>query len=341
MGIEILALLGFVLAAYAVVANDAIQTLGTFLGSNSHRPWWIIWLYGASILVAVMLYGYYTGATDIAFGRLNRIPFPETGIQWWHVVPPIALVILTRYGIPVSTTFLVLTLFAITGGASTEGLMEKLLLKSGMGYVVAFAVGGLIYLAVARMYENYLERTKDKQVNPLWHVAQWGATAFLWANWLMQDLANIFVYLPRTTTIMEDGSVQVSFSPQMLIFATAVVLVLLAYIFWRRGGKIQKIVLRKTHTTDVRAGTVIDLMFGIILFFFKEVNDIPMSTTWVFLGLLGGRELAIAYMTELKTWKKARRDVFADMGRAFFGLIISIGLAMLLPFIATGDFPVF
>ena len=31
---------GFVLASYSIVGNDAIQTLGTLLSSNAHRPWW-------------------------------------------------------------------------------------------------------------------------------------------------------------------------------------------------------------------------------------------------------------------------------------------------------------
>jgi len=30
---------GFGFAAYSAVANDSIQTLGTFLSSNGHRPW--------------------------------------------------------------------------------------------------------------------------------------------------------------------------------------------------------------------------------------------------------------------------------------------------------------
>lgn len=36
---EIYMLIGFALAAYTIVANDSIQTLGTFLASNSKRPW--------------------------------------------------------------------------------------------------------------------------------------------------------------------------------------------------------------------------------------------------------------------------------------------------------------
>jgi len=340
MGIEVFAIIGFCLAAYSVIANDAIQTIGTFISSNAKRPWWVLWLYSASILLAVMLYGYFAGGGDIAFGRLNRIPFPENGIEWWHVIPPMALLILTRYGIPVSTTFLVLTLFAISGGAATEGLLSKLLIKSGMGYMVAFLTGAVIYFVISRSYETYIGRTQDRPLNPVWYVAQWASTAFLWSQWLMQDLANIFVYMPRVTSTV-DGVTTTNFAMPVLVFCTLFMVGVLGYVFWRGGGKIQKIVLRKTHTTDVRAGTIIDLLFGLILFFFKELNDIPMSTTWVFLGLIAGREVAIAYMTSLKTNKKAWKDVYNDAGKAFFGLVISIFLAVLMPFIATGAMPQF
>ena len=73
-----------------------------------------------------MLYGYFGHNGDVAFGRLNKIPFPEGGAQWWHAVPPLALLILTRFRIPVSTTFVVLTLFALSGGAATEGVTVSL-----------------------------------------------------------------------------------------------------------------------------------------------------------------------------------------------------------------------
>ena len=39
-----IALFGFTLAAYSVVGNDSIQTLGTFLTSNEDKPWWVLWL---------------------------------------------------------------------------------------------------------------------------------------------------------------------------------------------------------------------------------------------------------------------------------------------------------
>src|SRR5690606_25070878 len=103
-GIELFAFIGFLLAAYSIVANDAIQTLGTFLSSNARRHWVVLWLYSCSIMAAVMLYAYFNNAGDISYGRLNLIPYPEAGIKWWHALPPLFLLVLTRFGIPVSTT---------------------------------------------------------------------------------------------------------------------------------------------------------------------------------------------------------------------------------------------
>ena len=52
------ALLGFALAAYSVVGNDSIQTLGTFLVSNERRKWWHLWLFAGSIMAVVVTLGY-------------------------------------------------------------------------------------------------------------------------------------------------------------------------------------------------------------------------------------------------------------------------------------------
>lgn len=339
-GIEILAILGFLIASYSVVANDAIQTLGTFLASNAKKPWWVLWLFAATILVAVMLYGFYTQSGDIAFGRLNRLPYPDGGVQWYHVLPPVVLLFLTRFGIPVSTTFLVLTVFALTGGEATEGVLAKMLLKSGMGYVVAMAVGLIVYALISRAWERWISDTKDKEIPVYWTVAQWASTAFLWWQWLAQDFANIFIFLPRTTEVV-NGVTQVTFDATALVIATITMTLLLAYVFKTRGGNIQKIVTAKTNTTDIRAAIVINLMFATILFIFKEVNDVPMSTTWVFLGLIAGRELAISYIASLRPRTEAMRDVLMDMGRLFFGLVVSIALAVFVPWVATGNLVTF
>ena len=392
-GVPLLALIGFSFAAYAIVANDVIQTLGTFLASNAKRPWIVLWAFASSIIVGVMLYGYFGQGGDIAFDRLNSIPYPETGVQWYHVLPPLVLLILTRFGIPVSTTFLVLTIFTLTGGAATAGVLGEMLIKSLLGYLVAFAAGAVLFLIIARIFERWVARSDvDAEHSPpwaipgvaalvcvlvylltsgpnlpdlananwvavgltaaaglgigvatrtfnTWYVLQWLSTGFLWSQWLMQDLANIFVYLPRTTETLPDGTIEVTFSIGLLIFATALMVALHAIIFATRGGEIQKIVLSKTNTTDVRAATIVDFVFGIVLMYFKEINDIPMSTTWVFLGLLAGRELAISLVAGLRQKGEALFDVATDAVRAGLGLIVSVAMALLLPFFAYGEFP--
>ena len=88
---------------------------------------------------------------------------------------------------------------------------------------------------------------------------------------------------------------------------------------------------------------VIMLVLGAILTVmgkWRNPQTIPLKT-WVFLGLLAGRELAIAYVAHLRDKGESVRDVLSDAGRAFLGLIISILLAFLMPFIGTGKLPSF
>ena len=343
-GYEIFALIGFFFAAYAVIANDSIQTLGTFLASNSHRPWWLLWLFAAGIMVAALLFQLFYGGGDIADGKLNKIPYPENGIEWWHALPPLVLIFLTRFGIPVSTTFLVLTVFALSGGAATEGVMSSMLIKSLTGYVVAFAAGAVVWLLISRMWEVWVGRTRDddERLHPLWTVFQWATTGFLWWTWLLQDFANIFVFMPREPVYDADGAITMMvFKPEIIIGGALLMAAMMAYIFKTRGGEIQKIVLSKTHTTDIRAATIVDLIYAVVLFYFKELNDVPMSTTWVFLGLLAGREMAISFVTALRERGAAIMDVSSDAGRALIGLVISVILAVGMPWAATGQMPTF
>jgi hypothetical protein len=232
--VEILMLVGFMLAAYSVVGNDSIQTLGTFLYSNSHRPWWVLWIYSSTIMVGVILYGWFNYNHDPSYSRLNKVygksidvaplqVLVETAkaavaegptqaailqeldefsahlteleatftarpqdldaslrklerllapirkdvadptvpnaqrvavgvvvdgvvelqaqienrrdvskfINWRFLLPPLVLLLLTRYGFPVSTSFLVLITFQ-------PAVLPSMMIKSLSGYVLAF-----------------------------------------------------------------------------------------------------------------------------------------------------------------------------------------------------------
>ncbi len=310
---------GFLLAAYAVVANDSIQTLGTFLASNAHRPWWLLWLFAGSILLLVLCYGWVVNDGDVAYGRLSKFPVPEGGVSWIHAIPPLALLILTRMGVPVSTTFLVLTVFAVTAGQ--EGNLNAMLMKSSLGYVVAFVAAIVLFLLVFKRLSEHFHRTRKEPIPNYWVFLQWASTGFLWSQWLVQDLANIFVYLPRELPVA------------WLVFGVVTLVAMLGYIFYQFGGEIQKIVTTKTDTTDIRAATIIDFIYGVVLLVFKEWSDVPMSTTWVFLGVLAGREFALSvYLADL-SGRVTTKKVLADAAKALSGLVVSVTLAFGLPWL--------
>ena len=311
---HILMLIGFLLAAYSVVANDAIQTLGTFLSSNSHRPWWVLWLFACTILVAVFVYGWIAYDGDISYGRLEKFPMPGL-FTWALIMPPLVVLFLTRFGIPVSTTFLILTSFAAAA-------LPSMLTKSLIGYGAAFAVGIVVYIAIGRLFYSKILATKDEPPRAYWIALQWISTGFLWSQWLVQDLANIFAYLPRQL----DAS--------LLIFALVVMLGLHAILFYQRGGAIQGIVTSKTNTQDIRSATLIDFAFALILIFFKELSNVPMSTTWVFLGLLAGREFALVISLNVSSMRQASRTAYVDVAKAVAGLVISVAIAFSMPYLS-------
>ena len=74
---EQLLLIGFFMAAYAVVANDSIQTLGTFISSNKQRQWYHLWLWFGGIMVITAIVGWFINGGDLSWGRLSKIPYPE------------------------------------------------------------------------------------------------------------------------------------------------------------------------------------------------------------------------------------------------------------------------
>jgi len=298
--------LGFMMAAYAVIANDSAQTLGTFIASNKESKWQWQWLTMATVMVATLTYGYMSG--DIAHGRLDAIPQPDV-FKWYHLAAPALLLGLTRFGVPVSTTILTLSVF------SSTFVLEKILLKSAMGYALAAVAAYALWSLISRYFnerEPVAEENKSK-----WRVAQWVATCFLWHQWLAHDIANVAVFLPRGEAL----------PLWMFVSFMGILVAGLAHLFYRRGGKIQEIVLSKSGTRFMRSATIIDFSYALILWYFKQYNNIPMSTTWVFVGLLCGRELAV--YRHFKT-KDGIKVVFPMLVADFMKMMLGLALSVVL-----------
>ena len=67
------ALVGFLLAAYAVIANDSVQTLGTWMASNNERfSYTTLWAAASAVLLATLWYGWSVNGGDISYGRLIK-----------------------------------------------------------------------------------------------------------------------------------------------------------------------------------------------------------------------------------------------------------------------------
>ena len=308
--------LGFAFAAYSTVANDSIQSLGTFIESNNHRKWWVLWLFIGAIFVMTVTFSFFYFDGDVTYQRLlndageTKYPHPSQ-FGFFQLIAPIVLLVLTHFRMPVSTTFLMLSVFS----ADASGI-TSIVFKSVSGYLLAFLFSYLIWYFGYDLIRRYF---KQRQAHPAWTFAQWTVSGLLWAVWVMQDGANVAVFLPRKLDTF-----------QFLVF-TGTIFFGLGILLYLRGDKIQRIVSEKTRISDVRAATLIDFSYVLLLIYKLFISTIPMSTTWVFLGVIGGRELAIN-LARLKSGDahkfKAIKFIRRDFTFAVVGLLISVILAI-------------
>ena len=311
-------IIGFLLADFSVVANDSLQTLGTYISSNRQRtPKSVQMIFVCCITSIVLFLGWYLHQGEPAWGRLDSFPVPER-FTWAYIIPPIAVLALTAWGAPVSTSFLVLSSFVPEN-------IGRLLGSSISGYVMAFCLGLAAWGFGIWLLERWIfRRNQDSQeISKIWFVIQWFSTGFLWSMWLVQDMANIFVYLPRNLNFISMG------------VCTLILCVGLCMLIVIGGGPIQTVLLSKTNTSDLRSATLIDFMFGLCLLFKAFLSNFPLSTTWVFLGLLAGRELALR-IRELEQKNIFTNQMYgslsnvigSDLGKASVGLIVSLVIAL-------------
>lgn len=302
---------GFAFAGYSAIANDSIQTIGTFIGSNEDKKWYWQWLFMGLIFVFTVTYSWVVFDGDVSYQRLSTPGLDQapTSFVYLQLASPIILLLLTRFRIPVSTTFMLLSVFT-----ATSGTIISMIDKSLKGYLVAFISALVIYLVLTKVIKRFIKG----EAHIAWTVAQWVISGFLWYIWLAQDLANIAVYLPRQLGVYEFTAF------------TLFIFLGLGFLFYKKGDKIQNIINEKSEVRDVRSATIIDLVYAIILYYFKEVNNVPMSTTWVFVGLLAGRELGMRIRNTGGTSKlqKTLKLIGRDILSVAVGLIISVILAV-------------
>jgi len=314
--------LGFIFAGYAAVANDSIQTLGTFIVSNSRRPWWQLWIFVSVILMVVLVAGWFINNGDVTWQKLyNPEKYPDLNqhsqypqpskFSFIQLAAPLVLLILTRLRMPVSTTFLLLSCFSSSSKGITDVLGSSL-----SGYVISFVLSLFIWIVGYNFIRKFFKQRKSAA---FWIPLQWGISGTLWGVWLMQDAANIAVYLPRQIGAIE------------LLAVVGLLVLGLAILMRQRGDKIQDIVNEKSRIEDIRAATLIDFSYAAMLIYKMFASPFPLSTTWVFLGIIGGREIAISIMRKKSGTahkRKAILMILKDITYAIFGLLVSLLMAI-------------
>jgi len=294
--------------------KQPVYATGKAAEQNNGKETWSMYTVGATegasaSLGEVKINSAFGG--DVSNQRLASKGFATqpNSFSFLHLLAPLVLILFTRLRMPVSTTFLLLSCFAYSGKS-----IMAVTTKSLSGYVIAFVgaiiLWGLLGKAMSKWFTG--------PANPMWRVAQWCTTGWLWSVWLMQDAANIAVYLPRALTTLEFTAF------------CGVIILGLGWLFRSGGEKIQEVVHEKASVVDVRAATVIDFLYAGILYYFKFKSNIPMSTTWVFVGLLGGRELAMAWWGvsgDGRTLGHAFRLVLRDLIYVTIGFLVSLLIA--------------
>ena len=270
-----------------------------------------MWLFTGIIFLVTMTFSWVVYDSDVSHQRLQAKGFATApaSFAFLQIAAPIFLLILTRLRLPVSTTFLLLSCFATSG----KGFWA-VASKSMNGYWVAFAVAIVVWF----VFGPTMKRRFVGEAHRLWWVIQWLSAGFLWAVWLMQDAANIAVYLPRSLS-----------TGQFVVFCS-VIFFGLGFLMRMGGEKVQEVVDEKADISDVRSATVINIIYGIILYIFKIQSKVPMSTRWVFVGLLAGRELGIALRgssSDERTLLTALKLVGKDLAYVSIGFLVAVIIA--------------
>lgn len=308
--------IGLTLAMFSTMTNDSVQTLGTFISSNSKTPWWKMWVYISTLFIATLIIAWFINYNRLDFNRLKTIPY-QYEVKLITFIPPILLIILTYYKIPVSSTFLILSAFA------SQKAIGAVLIKTLSGYIVGFILSYILWSLLITMFKKpILVDESDKKLKK-WRFIQWMSTGILWISWLTNNTSNVAVYVPR------------AFSIYSLVLFIILGITMIGFTFYNKGGPIQEIVTEKNDMANLRSTSLVNLCFAFIILILGKISTVPMATTWVFIGLLAGRELCIARLesdgtlTIQERYKKARKFIFKDLILAGLGIGVSLSFAII------------
>lgn len=299
-----------VLVIFSIMSNDSIQTIGTYLATHENEKWYKLFFLIGSMFTFVIVTSWILYKGELHFGILNKIHYEEE-FNISYFLAPLFLLLLNTNGIPSSSTFLILSLFS--NGSNIFSMLSKTIFS----YVVSFTFACYVWYVVLKKFKHLV--FKEHNYSNLWEAIQKITTFVLICTWLMSNLANMVVFLPRTLCI------------HTLCLFLFIFLYILIIILRNKGGRLQEIINKKHDAKNVKVSIITNLNYSIILIFFKYVSNIPISTTFVLLGVLAAKEVMttllsddIGFFSIKRRYKECLVIILNDLRKGFLGIGISL-----------------
>jgi hypothetical protein len=308
--------LAMIIASFAIVGNDSPQLIGTHLATRQDEKWYKTLAFVGVIFVVVLGLCWYFYDGEVHFKILDNVS--PRNINKYYLISPAILLFLTHNGIPTSSTFLVLSVFL------NKANIMNMLTKTAASYFISFAASAYVFLKILRRYKKYLlsASSNDRYIS-LWNQLQLASTILLVINWLCFSISNITVFLPRKLSLHD-----------FLLFMF-ILLYTLASVLSNKSNKMQEILLSKSGANNLKINVLINMLFSAVLFIFKVINNVSIATTFVFLGILAGKEIAIA-SSEMdifgRNYKRTILTILRDINKCIFGVGVSLAFVTLINF---------
>lgn len=303
-----------ILTTYHIMANNAVQIIGMFVASNDKKDKLKIWLLLSVIFVLTVLISWLFFDKQLHFSLLNSIQYNEN-LSILLIFLPIILYFFTKKNIPISATFLIIPIF------SNNNTLQSMVVKTLISYFLSFTISFIFWYFLYIKYKNFIDIEKNNNKNR-WIIIEYLSTAMLLGIWLVTSTCTFTIFLPRVFTI------------KYLILFIIVGIFSILVILYNDNTTIKKIIGNKSDI-NYKSGAIFNILFAMIMLSVQYISKIPITSTWVFLGVLAGRELAIAVSKKnnnsLNIIQSLKNDL-SDLYSAILGIIFSLVFVKILLF---------
>jgi hypothetical protein len=198
----------------------------------------------------------------------------------------------------------------------------NMLFKTSASYLISCAISGHICYKLLKRYKKYiLHDNGDDEYLKIWELMQVFSTALLVVAWLFFSVSNITVFLPR------------KLEQQDFLMFLCVIIFTIASVLGNKNNKMQEIISKKNNANNLKMNVIINILFTMVLFLFKVINNVSIATTFVFLGILAGKDLAIIFAEKNILGSSYRRVIFnslKDINKCITGVIVSLTFVALI-----------